>query len=67
MAVCGPRMLEETIPFYLLSTFGFASNMFINGGSMISSLLGGILPENDPEAIRNTGLWRVIYAVPWIL
>ena len=38
---------------------------FINVGSLIA-LSGGLLlpPPDDPEALRESGMWRVVYGFP---
>jgi len=43
-----PRMIDETVPFHLISTFGICSNLAINGGQMCGMLMGIALPDaND--------------------
>ena len=44
-SVAGPKMLDETIPINLSSSFGTATNSFMAGGIMIAIVLGILLPE----------------------
>ena len=65
-SVAGPKMLDETVPIQLNSTFGTATNTFLSGGIMIAILLGVFLPAGDDyEAQVNTNYWRVIYGAPF--
>lgn len=45
-SVAGPKMLDETVPIHLNSSFGTATNTFLSGGIMVALLLGIILPDN---------------------
>lgn len=75
-SVAGPKMLDETVPIHLNSSFGTATNTFLSGGIMIALLLGVILPDNeviiDGVSTPNTSAleadlnWRVIYGFPFI-
>lgn len=61
-SVAGPKMLDETVPHQLSSTFGTATNTFLSGGIMVALLLGICLPDDDDlEGQKETGNWRVIY------
>jgi facilitated trehalose transporter len=46
-SVAGPKMLDETVPIQLSSTFGTATNTFLSGGIMVALLLGAGLPADD--------------------
>lgn len=46
-SVAGPKMLDETVPIHLSSSFGTASNSFMSFGIMVALLLGAGLPEQD--------------------
>jgi MFS family permease len=46
-SVAGPKMLDETVPIHLSSTFGTATNTFLSGGIMVALLLGAGLPDDD--------------------
>jgi len=60
-SVAGPKMLDETVPISLSSSFGTASNSFLSCGIMIALLLGVGLPDQDDiEAQKDDGFWRVI-------
>lgn len=48
-SVAGPKMLDETVPTHLNSSFGTATNSFMSGGIMIALLLGAFLPEDDDK------------------
>lgn len=77
-SVAGPKMLDETVPIHLNSSFGTASNSFMSGGIMIALLLGVVLPDEvikdevtGKEISNNAALaadnnWRVIYGFPYI-
>lgn len=67
MAVMGPRMIEESVPSYKLGIFGPFSGLFINSGSMIAAIVGGLLLYEDGEPKETTELWKVDYAVPILL
>lgn len=61
-SVAGPKMLDETVPVHLSSTFGTATNTFLSGGIMVALLLGACLPDDDDiEGQKETGNWRIIY------
>lgn len=64
-SVAGPKMLDETVPIYLSSSFGTASNTFLSGGIMLALILGVGLPEqHDLVGQQEDGFWRVIYGFP---
>jgi len=46
-SVAGPKMLDETVPIHLNSSFGTATNTFLSGGIMVALILGVILPEKE--------------------
>jgi MFS family permease len=46
-SVAGPKMLDETVPIHLSSSFGTASNSFLSFGIMVALLLGIGLPAQD--------------------
>lgn len=45
--VSAVKMLDETVPVYLSSKFGTATNSMMAFGIMVAILLGVLLPEND--------------------
>ena len=58
-SVAGPKMLDETVPIHL-------SSSFLSGGIMIALLLGAGLPnQDDVEAQIEDGFWRVLYGFPY--
>lgn len=60
-------MLDETVPAYLSSSFGTATNTLLAGGIMVAIVLAVILPEStDYEGMKKDHLWRVIYGFPYI-
>jgi len=64
-SVAGPKMLDETVPIHLSSSFGTASNSFLSCGIMLALILGIILPEaDDLVGLKADGYWRVIYGFP---
>lgn len=64
-SVAGPKMLDETVPISLSSSFGTASNSFLSCGIMIALLLGVGLPDQDNlQGQVDDGFWRVIYGFP---
>jgi MFS family permease len=66
-SVAGPKMLDETVPIHLSSTFGTATNTFLSGGIMVALLLGAGLPDDDDiEGQKADGFWRVIYGFPYL-
>jgi hypothetical protein len=44
-SVAGPKMLDETVPIHLNSSFGTATNTFLSGGIMLAIVLGLLLPD----------------------
>ena len=65
-SVAGPKMLDETVPIQLSSSFGTATNTFLSGGIMVALLLGAGLPDQDDiPAQIDDGFWRVIYGFPF--
>jgi facilitated trehalose transporter len=65
-SVAGPKMLDETVPIQLSSTFGTATNTFLSGGIMIALLLGVGLPAGDDiEGQKEDKFWRVLYGFPY--
>jgi facilitated trehalose transporter len=66
-SVAGPKMLDETVPIHLNSSFGTATNTFLSGGIMIAVVLGAILPDDyDLQGQRDDGNWRILYGFPYI-
>ena len=66
-SVAGPKMLDETVPIHLNSSFGTATNTFLSGGIMVALLLGALLPADDDFAGQlEDGNWRIIYGFPYI-
>lgn len=66
-SVAGPKMLDETVPIHLNSSFGTATNTFLSGGIMIAVVLGALLPEdNDTAGQKLDTNWRIIYGFPYI-
>lgn len=65
-SVAGPKMLDETVPIHLSSSFGTATNTFLSGGIMVALLLGAGLPDDDDlEGQVEDGFWRVLYGFPY--
>ena len=63
-----PRMIEETVPMYLLGMFGPFTNLANCGGKMITLGLGAFAPDDkDHKALAESNFWRYTFAVPWIL
>ena len=61
-----PRMLEETVPPYLMGSFGVSTNLALNSAILIDSLFAIMMPSSDEtEALRTTGDWRIILAIPF--
>lgn len=61
-------MIEETVPLHLLGIFGPFTNLFNNGGKMLSIVMGGGLPSSsDKKAMAETQYWKVIFAIPLVL
>jgi MFS family permease len=66
-SVAGPKMLDETVPIHLNSSFGTATNTFLSGGIMVAVVLGAILPEDkDFDGQVKDKYWRVLYGFPYI-
>jgi facilitated trehalose transporter len=66
-SVAGPKMLDETVPIQLSSSFGTATNTFLSAGIMIALLLGAGLPaDDDIEGQKEDGFWRVLYGFPYV-
>lgn len=66
-SVAGPKMLDETVPIHLNSSFGTATNTFLSGGIMIAVVLGALLPEDkDFDGQIADGNWRILYGFPYI-
>ena len=59
-------MIEETVPNYMLGIFGTSTNLAVNGGKMLTFVMGAGLPDSkDKQAAASTHFWRVIFALPW--
>ena len=66
-SVAGPKMLDETVPIQLSSSFGTATNTFLSAGIMFALLLGAGLPnDDDVEGQKEDKFWRVLYGFPYI-
>jgi len=60
-------MLDETVPAYLSSSFGTATNTLLAGGIAVAIVLAILLPESDDvEALKADGNWRIIYGFPYL-
>ena len=80
MVSCG-KMINETVPVYLLDTYGIITQQFFAMGLLLSLGFGLGLPSRDfnPEIVDsesnnaaklediNDHFWRVIYAFPALL
>lgn len=67
MAVTLPRLIEETIPDYLLGKFGFITGLAQQFGSMLGIVLGLALPSSkDPAVLVDNQLWKVLFSLPWL-
>ena len=66
-SVAGPKMLDETVPIHLNSSFGTATNTFLSGGIMLAIVLGSLLPEGDDvQGQLDDGNWRVLYGFSYL-
>ena len=66
MAVA-PRMLDETVPTHLISSFGVYTNIYANLGILATLMLGLGLPqgaEPTEEELLANDFWRVCYGMP---
>ena len=63
----GPKILNETIPTHLWDFgFGCSTNISINFFVFTSMLLGIGMPQ-DPEVLKTTSYWQVVYGMPIVL
>ena len=59
------KLINETLPNSIMSTFTMAHNFGICSGFMMNYFLGAVLPDHeDLEANKKDELWRVIWAFP---
>ena len=59
------KMVTETIPSHLVSSFGMAHNASVCIGYIFCYGLGAILPDpEDMQANKDDELWRVIWLMP---
>lgn len=61
----GMRMLEESVPPYLISTYGPLANVLFSAGLMIADLMGFFVPT-DLDGMLTTNTWKIVFGVPWI-
>lgn len=59
------RMLEESVPPYLISTYGPLANVLFSFGLMLADLMGIFIPT-DPVEMATTNKWKIVFGVPWI-
>mmetsp|Transcript_2630 Transcript_2630/g.4396 ORF Transcript_2630/g.4396 Transcript_2630/m.4396 type:complete len:84 (+) Transcript_2630:594-845(+) len=60
-------MLDETVPIYMASSFGTATNSLMSFGIMVAIVLAVVLPENgDYQGQMDDGWWRLIYGFPYV-
>src|SRR5947209_4665598 len=57
-----PLMIDETVPSYLMGSFGVATNVAINFGQMISILIGAGF--SNPKLVESNYYWRLVYLFP---
>lgn len=63
IVAAAPKLLEETVPAHLIDKgFGCSTNILINVGVMLNSLIANGNPDNtDYSALKHSSFWRVIY------
>ena len=61
-----PKVIEETIPAHLISFgYGISTNMALNFATLLDSTVALYIPsDDDPDALNETEIWRIIYAIP---
>ena len=65
--IAAPKMLDETVPTYMLKVFGLATNAYICLGITLAMVIGfGFPNENDLEAMKVDEFWRVVFGLPII-
>jgi hypothetical protein len=59
-------MIEETVPCYILGSFGIATNLAFNGGKMLALLIGAGVPDAllEYDEALGTHYWRFVFALP---
>jgi MFS family permease len=65
--IAAPKMLDETVPTYMLKSFGLATNAYICLGITLAMIIGfGFPREGDTQAMKNDEFWRVVFGFPII-
>lgn len=64
--MCSMKSILETVPVKYSGAFGAMTNIFLNIGAMLCSVLGMALPS-DPEDYSEDEMWRLTYAFPIVL
>jgi len=62
----GPAYLIETVPSYLMATFGPMINIGVNMGILAAALVGLVLPSSsdDDQILETSTTWRIVFAFP---
>lgn len=63
IVAAAPKLLEETVPAHLIDKgFGVSTNMLINAGLMINTLIAVGNPDNtNYDELNDSSFWKVIY------
>jgi MFS family permease len=63
IVAAAPKIIDETVPSqYIDYGFGASTNMFINSGIMIMTLMAVANPPSDDyDALNNSSYWKIIY------
>lgn len=65
LAVFIPKMIEETVPTYLLAPYGVTVNLGIAAGSLIPVILSPGLPQDhDIETLKKDKFYKLILLFP---
>jgi MFS family permease len=64
--MCSMKSIVETVPMKYSGAFGAMTNIFLNIGAMLCSVLGMALPA-DEEDYKEDEMWRLTYGFPIVL
>lgn len=64
--MCCSKSIVETVPVTYSGGFGAMTNVFLNIGMMVCTVLGMALPS-DKEEYPEDGWWRLTYGFPIVL
>ena len=65
IAVAMPRLMEETVPNYLIGFFGSLYCLSFAIATLVAYLMAYFLPpESDPEALVQSKVTQFIFALP---